>query len=853
MAKLSNSPKQALNFDLERRKSFTFRVRLKYSDGSLVNLTGCTLRFVMKEQGTDDDHFDLNNLVVNSEATIGAPLTGEGVFAFQAAELDGDPGEYGYSIVLWSPDNFSTVLAKGFINLLDNSESHSMHRLYSATAPTSALELTLRGGDVVEVEVVSLPQVPVPIDAISWPDVGDKPESFPPSTHGHTINEVAGLATELAGKQPAGNYAASVHQHTVSDVNGLQGALDGKSPTSHNHDGTYAPATHGHTIANVTGLQTALDGKAASSHSHTIANVTGLQSALDGKQPAGSYAASSHTHTSANISDFTEATQDVVGGMVAAAGGTYNDAAGTITLPSGGGGGAVDSVAGRTGAVVLSSADLTDAASLATDAELTSGLAGKANTTHAHTIANVTGLQTALDGKQPAGSYAASAHTHAPEDITGTAVVTTDPRLSDARTPTAHTHPASQISDSTETGRSVLTATDAAEARTAIGAGTSNLAIGTSSTTAAAGNRQATATVIGMVELATTAEATAGTDTVRAVTPAGLKAVADTKAASTHTHAPEDITGTAVVTTDPRLSDARTPTAHTHPASQISDSTETGRSVLTATDAAEARTAIGAGTSNLAIGTSSTTAAAGNRQATATVIGMVELATTAEATAGTDTVRAVTPAGLKAVADTKAASTHTHTSADVADFTEATQDVVGGMVAAAGGTYNDAAGTITLPSGGGGGSTGTVQFVVARTSGASVNVAASGYTTYPLDGTPTVNIGGGSWNAGTYVYTVPSNGLYLCLGMIRIADSSAERSTALGIGTINEDGPHVDWSVMGGSGARMRNSRQYTRLARFTAGDQVRMYIYSDGATFPTHASSGSSSGQYMSIIKIAD
>ena len=35
-------------------------------------------------------------------------------------------------------------------------------------------------------------------------------------------------------------------------------------------------------------------------------------------------------------------------------------------------------------------------------------------------------------------------------------------------------------------------------------------------------------------------------------------------AASAHTHAPADITGTAVITTDPRLSDARTPTAHTH-------------------------------------------------------------------------------------------------------------------------------------------------------------------------------------------------------------------------------------------------------------------------------------------------
>lgn len=54
-------------------------------------------------------------------------------------------------------------------------------------------------------------------------------------------------------------------------------------------------------------------------------------------------------------------------------------------------------------------------------------------------------------------------------------------------------------------------------------------------------------------------------------------------------------------------------TVHTHTASQISDSTATGRSVLTAADAAAARTAIGAGTSNLALGTTGTTAMAGNK------------------------------------------------------------------------------------------------------------------------------------------------------------------------------------------------------------------------------------------------
>ncbi|MFI6860183.1 hypothetical protein ACIBKZ_09755 [Streptomyces sp. NPDC050421] len=63
-----------------------------------------------------------------------------------------------------------------------------------------------------------------------------------------------------------------------------------------------------------------------------------------------------------------------------------------------------------------------------------------------------------------------------------------------------------------------------------------------------------------------------------------------------------------------------TPSTHTHPAAQVSDATATGRSVLTAADAAAARTAIGAGTSFLALGTTAATAAAGNHVHTATQV-----------------------------------------------------------------------------------------------------------------------------------------------------------------------------------------------------------------------------------------
>lgn len=57
-------------------------------------------------------------------------------------------------------------------------------------------------------------------------------------------------------------------------------------------------------------------------------------------------------------------------------------------------------------------------------------------------------------------------------------------------------------------------------------------------------------------------------------------------------------------------------------------------------------------------------------------------------------------AALAELDSEKSATGHTHTSGDVTDFTEAAQDVVGALVAAAGGSYNDGAGTITFPAAG---------------------------------------------------------------------------------------------------------------------------------------------------------
>lgn len=151
MAKLTNSPRQTLGLDLERRKSFTFQVTVVNSDGSAADLTDCKLRFVMKSATYDDDHYDITNIIVNSEAHISEPEAGYGVFSFQAAELDQPPGEYYGSITLWTASGYSVTLLKTTINLLENTESDSMHLSYNASSPPSEVEIQLRGSQVVNI------------------------------------------------------------------------------------------------------------------------------------------------------------------------------------------------------------------------------------------------------------------------------------------------------------------------------------------------------------------------------------------------------------------------------------------------------------------------------------------------------------------------------------------------------------------------------------------------------------------------------------------------------------------------------------------------------------------------------
>jgi hypothetical protein len=76
----------------------------------------------------------------------------------------------------------------------------------------------------------------------------------------------------------------------------------------------------------------------------------------------------------------------------------------------------------------LSASRLPGSVVLTTDGRLSDA---RTPTTHSHAVADVTGLQTALDAKQAAGSYAAASHTHTAGQVSGLATVATSGSYAD--------------------------------------------------------------------------------------------------------------------------------------------------------------------------------------------------------------------------------------------------------------------------------------------------------------------------------------------------------------------------------------------------------------------------------------
>lgn len=246
-----------------------------------------------------------------------------------------------------------------------------------------------------------------PAGTTTWAGITGKPATFAPAAHGHAASDVAGLAAvatsgayaDLTGKPAPGAFVP--HGGATGQVLTKNSAADADTiwatPAGGGGGGpadwssiTGKPAVIA-AGADKAAARTAVDAVATTdprlsdartptAHAHAVADVTGLQGLLDGK------AATGHTHTAATTG---------AAGFMSAADKTKLDGVAT-------GATAYTHPANHPASVITQDVNnrfVTDAEKAAWNA--------KAAGTHTHAIADVTGLQSALDGKADTG------HTHA--------------------------------------------------------------------------------------------------------------------------------------------------------------------------------------------------------------------------------------------------------------------------------------------------------------------------------------------------------------------------------------------------------------------------------------------------------
>lgn len=329
---------------------------------------------------------------------------------------------------------------------------------------------------------------------VSWTQVTGKPTEFPPTSHIHPIVDVTGLQGALDAKvgisdprlsdartptahthswasltsKPT-SFPPEIHAHSITDVSGLQQALEDAANSGTGGGGDGSPVSW----ISVTGKPTTFPPEA---HSHVIADTTGLQAALDAKASS----------TDPRLSDARTPTSHTH---------AWGDVTGKPT-------------------------SFTPA-------------------THAHVIGDTTGLQAALDAK----------------------VSSTDPRLSDARTPTDHTHSWTEITSKPtefppEEHEHVIA--DVSGLQAALDAAASD---GGSGTALTPGSVQTEHIADGAVTDVKIPNFSIGTSHIKAKNL--IRPHLDTTLTDELDGLRTDV-NSKVGTTDPRLSDARTPTAHTH-------------------------------------------------------------------------------------------------------------------------------------------------------------------------------------------------------------------------------------------------------------------------------------------------
>jgi hypothetical protein len=137
VAYIGNSPQETTVLRLEARKSFALSVWVRDANGRPLDISTTELRLVMKKLPED-----ASDLITNDVAETVNAVEGFARFNLQATDLDHAAGEYPFALVM-SVDGYSTVAAKGIVDLQQNTDYTSLNSSYLPANPPTGVTLNV--------------------------------------------------------------------------------------------------------------------------------------------------------------------------------------------------------------------------------------------------------------------------------------------------------------------------------------------------------------------------------------------------------------------------------------------------------------------------------------------------------------------------------------------------------------------------------------------------------------------------------------------------------------------------------------------------------------------------------------
>jgi hypothetical protein len=135
---------------LEARKSFALSVWIRDTSGRPLDISTTTLRLVMRKRlsPTSDQE---GTALLGATAEIVDAIEGFARFNLQGTDLDHAPGEYPFALVMYT-DGYSTVVAKGIVDLQQNTEYTSLNSSYLPANAPAGITLGLGEGSKITLQ-----------------------------------------------------------------------------------------------------------------------------------------------------------------------------------------------------------------------------------------------------------------------------------------------------------------------------------------------------------------------------------------------------------------------------------------------------------------------------------------------------------------------------------------------------------------------------------------------------------------------------------------------------------------------------------------------------------------------------